>query len=407
MDLLLSCFLNSSGLSRAAQEFYRLFERKGLRVATRFITPPNLEFVEKELGRSMSSSSARVALDPVQMLVGIPGVVKDFMGRRAFVGSVVIEGNVLSPRQRKGLSGMDCVMVPTTFCRGAVLRSGYPRKKTFLVPYPLDSSRWNTRVHPSIPSNGRFRFLFMNSWYERKGWDVLLRSWWNEFSADDPVELVIKTYQDSNRERTVEEIMAVEASRLGVKRTTRAPITIIDQQMHDEEIPSFMKSFDALVSPHRSEGFGMNPWYAMALGVPVICTDYGGVTDFAKDDTAWMIPSLGLSSPSPREVAMFPDLAGIQWAEPDGEVLRGLMREVYMDGMAMRQKAHNGAEIVSSQYSGDGVFEDFGTALRESVPVVWEGLFGEVEFFRLSEQILDQPAPRLEGLSEGVRMVEI
>jgi len=403
----MSCFLNASGLSRAAQEFYRLFEDNGLRVVTRFISRPNTTFVERDLARRMKSASSRPAKKPVQMLVGIPGSVKDVIDREAFVGSVVVEGNVLSQRQRMGVRSMDCVLAPSTFCRSTFLRSGYPRRKTFLVPYPLDSTRWNPGVEPSLPANGRFRFLFMNTWYERKGWDVLLKSWWEEFSADDPVELVLKTYMDTNRDRSAEEIIAMEASRLGVKRTTRAPVTIIDRQMHDEDLPSFMRSFDALLSPHRSEGFGMNPWYAMALGVPVACTDYGGVTDFAKDDTAWMIPPRGWSSPSPREASMFPDLDGIQWAEPDGVALRRVMREMFEDEGARRQRSATAAALVASRYSMKNVFGEFVDAMRTRIPRIWGDLAGDMEFARLSEELVRQEAPRLDDLRGSVRMVEI
>lgn len=404
MDMILSCVLNASGLSRAAQEFYRLFDHKGIRVIPNFVQSTSLTFVDKNLGKKMADASFRwIDRDPIQMLVGIPGSAKEIAGRKAFIGSIVVEGNILSKRQRMGVGSMDCVTVPSTFCRTTFLKSGYPRKKTFLVPYPLDSSRWNTTVIPSTRSDGRFRFLFMNTWYERKGWDVLLKAWWDEFSSSDPVELVVKTYRDSNRPKTAEEIIAVTASRMGVKRSKKAPITIIDNQMHDEQLPGFMKSFDALVSPHRSEGFGMNPWYAMALGVPVICTDYGGVTDFAKDDTAWMIPSMGFSNPSVEDTKMFPDFEGIEWAEPDGIALRRIMREVFMDGSARRQRASNGAAIVASQYSWDSVFGSFCDALRSSIPDVWDLFSKEIEFSR----IIRQDAPKIGSPGRPIRLVEI
>jgi glycosyltransferase involved in cell wall biosynthesis len=404
MDMILSCVLNASGLSRAAQEFYRLFGHKGIRVIPNFIQSTNLTFVDEDLGKSMADASFRpIHPGPIQMLVGIPGSAKEISGRKAFVGSIVVEGNILSKRQRMGVGPMDCVMVPSTFCRTTFLKSGYPRRKTFLVPYPMDSSRWNTSVVPSTKGDGRFRFLFMNTWYERKGWDVLLKAWWDEFSSSDPVELVVKTYRDSNRPKTAEEIIAVAASRMGVKRSKKAPITIIDDQMHDEDLPGFMKSFDALVSPHRSEGFGMNPWYAMALGVPVICTDYGGVTDFAKDDTAWMIPSMGFSTPSVEEARTFSDFEGIEWAEPDGIALRRIMREVSVDVAARKQRASNGASIVASQYSWDSVFGSFGDALRISVPNVWDSLLKEIEFAR----IVRQNAPKIGSLRRPIRLVEI
>ena len=105
----------------------------------------------------------------------------------AFLGVVFFEGNRLSPGQLSPCRALKVICAPSSFCRSGLLRSGIPNGKIKLVPVPLDTSAWSPEVKPRFPNEGRFRFLFMNSIYERKGLDVLLRAYWDEFSASEPV----------------------------------------------------------------------------------------------------------------------------------------------------------------------------------------------------------------------------
>ncbi|MEM9784006.1 MAG: hypothetical protein AAF899_16225, partial [Pseudomonadota bacterium] len=50
-------------------------------------------------------------------------------------------------------------------------------------------------------------------------------------------------------------------------------ILIIDRRLSFEALLGLVALSDALISPHRSEGFGYMPAYALALGRPVIATD--------------------------------------------------------------------------------------------------------------------------------------
>jgi glycosyltransferase involved in cell wall biosynthesis len=164
-----------------------------------------------------------------------------------------------------------------------------------------------------------------------------------------------------------------------------------------------MKSFDCYVSPHRSEGFGMNPWHAMALGVPVICTNYGGVTDFAKDDTSWLVGVSHMSTPSHAETSIFPHLSGIRWAEPDCNHLKRNMRECLVDHKARTQKISNAAGLVHALYSPDVVMGQFKEAIETTMPGVWE----QLNWTRAVEAIASQPSPKLSSTDESIRLVEI
>ena len=47
---------------------------------------------------------------------------------------------------------------------------------------------------------------------------------------------------------------------------------------------------DLYVSPHRSEGFGLNIVESIFLGVPVLCSAYAGVTDLLADNEPALVP---------------------------------------------------------------------------------------------------------------------
>lgn len=404
MDIVMTCFLNASGLSRVAREYFKLFDQHGFRVVVSAIMAPEPAGIDEDVLARMIEASHRPITDSfVQIHVGgLPQGLRYISGRKAFLGSTVFEGSSLTKDQYRACMTMDSVMTPSFFCRNACVSSGIPRKKVAYVPYVLDTSVWHPGVKPTIPKGDRFKFLFLNTWYERKGYDVLLRAWWNEFTRDDPVELVIKSLRENTREEPLEQVIALLADKWNIDRTKTAPIRIVDEVINDKALPGFMKSHDAYVSPHRSEGFGMNPWYCLALGVPVICTAYGGVLDFCKDETAWLVPPSGMVKPSEKETALFTVFKDIYWAEPDVMRLRTMMRECAKDTLAREQRAQNGAELVAAKFSNDYVMGCFQEATRSVAPEIWAKLSAS----RTAMAIANQPSPRYEP-GKKIRLVEI
>lgn len=413
MDLVLACFLNPSGLSRAAREFYKIFSRNGFRIVPVWLMEPSPSGVDKQLVENMLSASGRPVDDaPVELHVGLPHALRSFKGASAILGSCVFENNRLTQEQISACRSMDAVLAPSYFCRNACLGSGIKRYRrgskggphVFYLPYPMDSLTWNTWVEPSSPKEGyRFRFLYLNSWYQRKGYDVLMRAWWEEFSKDDPVELCVKSYRENDRPMPVGAHLDIMARELGYDRRREAPVKVVDRIISDENLPAFMRSYDCYVSPHRSEGFGMNAWYSMALGIPVICSNYGGVTDFAKGDTSWLVDCPGTSKPSREEVASFPHLDGITWAEPSVESLRRQMRECLANPAEREQRAANAHQFVHSSYAPGIVLDLFREALEAVSPGSWE----QLNWTKAVEALASQPSPRFESTDKAIKMMEI
>ncbi|MEL6211441.1 MAG: glycosyltransferase, partial [Pseudomonadota bacterium] len=64
-------------------------------------------------------------------------------------------------------------------------------------------------------------------------------------------------------------------------------ILIVADHLPFPELIGLIADANCLVSPHRAEGFGYMPAYALALGRPVIGTDYSGPRDFLTEETGY------------------------------------------------------------------------------------------------------------------------
>ncbi len=376
-----------------------------MRVIPIWLGPPEVpETLDQEVANEMLAASKFALQDQtIQFHAGRADDIKFLKNKVSAIGSIVLEGNKLQNQHIQICKALDAVLVPSYFCRNVCISCGVPRSKIFQLNYPLDVGIWNPEVKPQIREDKRFRFLYMNSCYERKGWDLLLKAYWHEFTADDPVELVIKSYREFDRQEPLEILIALEAAKLGVDRNKKAPIIVMDQVMPAVEMPAFMKSADAFVSPHRSEGFGLNIWHAMALGVPVIATDYGGNRDFTKADTSWLVKVSEMTKPGLKEVQTFKHYQGITWAEPDLNDLRQQMRFCMQNKEETGSRAARGVKLVQGLYSYEKIMSSFENMINVVNPGAWDKLCVS----QFIEKLAKQPSERFENCKKPLTMIEI
>lgn len=125
-------------------------------------------------------------------------------------------------------------------------------------------------------------------------------------------------------------------------------IILFQEHLPFTEYLGLISAATALVSPHRAEGFGYVPAYAMALGTPVIATDYAGTQDFCTPETALVIPwRKRLVRPGEP---IYP-LENAVWAEINHEALAAAMKEVMVNPEAAMQRAARGKSLMMSVYS--------------------------------------------------------
>ena len=164
-------------------------------------------------------------------------------------------------------------------------------------------------------------FLSVFKWEKRKGWDVLLEAYLREFTRSDPVVLVIKTrpfYSESNFDAMIESFGA----RMGVDVGHSARIHVLSDELPLHSLPRLYRAAHALVIPSRGEGWGRPHAEAMAMGLPVLATNWSGNTAFMTSQNSFPIAING--------TAPVPGGHG-NWALPSVAHLQRTMRFVFQN----------------------------------------------------------------------------
>ena len=208
----------------------------------------------------------------------------------------------------------DLVLVSTGFVRDILIKNGL-RTRVGMLPWGVDNEQFNPGVRPvKIRGLKRFNFLYAGVFTERKGIDVLIRAYVEEFGAEEDVALVIKeAMRWRHYEPWIERIMA------RVKKIKSAP-KIIHINRADRSIAGYFTACDAGVFPFRGEGFGLPIIECIASGRKVLVTKGTGPVDFCNDENSLFIKAR--KHRSRGKVQLSPDVAH----------LRKLMRETFDKG---------------------------------------------------------------------------
>jgi glycosyltransferase involved in cell wall biosynthesis len=148
------------------------------------------------------------------------------------------------------------------------------------VPYFSELGRFRPPEASAVRRGGTTRFLYVGSFIERKGVDVLARAFSKLVEGLPCVELVVAG--DGDARRWFDPFLSPQAAERVVRRGF----------MPWDQLPQLYRDGDFLVMPSRYDGWGMVVPEAMASGVPVIgSTGAGAVLDLVQPGaTGWHVP---------------------------------------------------------------------------------------------------------------------
>ena len=90
---------------------------------------------------------------------------------------------------------------------------------------------------------------------------------------------------------------------------------LIDEYLSDEEYFNLLRNCEVFLSLHRSEGMGLTPIEAALCGLPVVYTNYGGLSEFMEGGFFPVSYEMARVGESNHELGPYDELA--HWAEPD------------------------------------------------------------------------------------------
>ncbi|KAH9593217.1 Glycosyl transferase [Trypanosoma melophagium] len=303
-----------------------------------------------------------------------------------YIGRSLSESSRISAKWVLGMQNVaDEVWATGEFFRSVYKFSGVSAKKIHVVPEALNVNLYNPKHCVRLPlpmplgkyytnlphlspkeQQNRFRFLSVMKWEMRKGWDVLLEAYWKAFGPSSPlhhkVSLYLKVkwiwaYSGNTTDSNIGEFLANWAKKLpGFTSMDQFPHLVIisgAKYLSEESLRRMYCTVDAFVLPTRCEGWGLPATEAMATGIPVLTTNWGGTTEFMSPNATFAIPVDGL-----EEVPdgwRYMTLPGNKWAIPSVNGTRDLMRYVVEHREHARVVGMRGRRRIEEFFSEEAV----------------------------------------------------
>ncbi len=256
------------------------------------------------------------------------------------IGYTMLEVDGLPREWVAACNAMDEIWTPGHWGATVFADAGVTRP-IVVMPLGYDPARFR----PDGPARriaGRFTFLSIFEWGERKAPEVLLRAYAAAFTRRDDVLLVLRV---NNFDAEVDVARQIAALRLP---GDAPPIVVLyNRQIGDDSLGSLYRSADCFVLPTRGEGWGLPILEAMACGLPVIATDWSGQTEFFHSGVGYPLRVRRLVAAH----AKCPYYLGWRWADPDEEHLIALMRYVYEHPDEARQVGARAAQEAAARWT--------------------------------------------------------
>ena len=334
-------FTSASGVGQSARSLAAAAELRGVPVAR----------VEASAAADRRGSPAPHDINLFHVNAdGAAGVVEELGPRqhagRANVGFWYWEAESFPAKWADRFDYFDEIWVATDYCRSAIERvSPIPVEK--VPPAVTMSPDAGVRRHAGLPAGFLFGTVFdALSVPERKNPLGTIRAFCRAFGPSKEAALLVHC---SNAEK-VPGLMA-QMREAG----SQGRVAFSCETLGRPALEALLASCDAYVSLHRAEGFGFLIAEAMALGKPVVATDYSGSADFLDETTGF--PVRWKPYELPRAVRDY--ARGTLWADPDEEHAAALLRRVVEDHAEAARRAeaarHRIAELYHPKVVGERV----------------------------------------------------
>ncbi|MFZ5647347.1 MAG: glycosyltransferase family 4 protein [Bacillota bacterium] len=361
-----AAFFDITGYGSAARGYALSLDRLGVNIRLIPAGKGSPKKIAPEAGENVLRLMERPP-DPVSETIFVRQSIPNLFEREGFfsIGVTAWETTGIHRLWRDWCNTMDAVGVPSRMNVWAFARSGV-YKPVELLRYGVDDlfiSPGEYRDPLKGLKTPPFRFLSIFEWIHRKGYDVLIRAFLEEFSSDDGVCLVIKTGFDGSR--AFNKKVSGDMRRLNNMYGPRGyspPVFLLSEEMTPAEMLNLYRSCQCFVLPSRGEGAGLPFLEAGSLGMPVISTGWGGQTDFLDNNNSFPV-EFHLTPVTAQSHCPY-YLPDQKWAEPSVADLKAKMRWVLENyGLAL-ERGSLLRSLVRSEYTWEKAALDVVAALE-------------------------------------------
>lgn len=309
-----------NGLGQASRELLNALRRTGHRLNVEPITQPF--HIHRRISPAVALTDfdgdpdiAIVHLNPDSWHLLSPEQRETIGSARYKVGYWVWETDTMPPSWQADLRSVDRIWAPSSYC--AELFANTLETPVDIVPHPVAVREPSTADRSEVlsrfgvdPNSRIILYVFDGASYLiRKNPLALVRAFAASRLEAKGWRLLLKTKHLFDRAEAGEELLeAVNAS---------TGVTVIDATLDADDLKALLQAADIYASPHCSEGFGLTVAEALALGKPVVATDFSGTRDFLDSSCGYPVKA----DPVTLKEDHGHYLAGHGWAQIDERAL--------------------------------------------------------------------------------------
>lgn len=266
------------------------------------------------------------------------------------IGYFYWEADQLPRQWIHSINKVNELWVPCKLVRDACLRAKF-RGPIKIIPTPCDD--WIPEYKTEIPHQeidnmvlnyDIYKFYSIFQWQNRKGFKVLLNSYYKTFTEYDKVILILKVNPlgliNSGVTQIRNDIIDIK-KKLGLK--FYPPVYLSTDIISKDLLNGLHLAGDCYVSSHHGEGWGMPIHDAMRFGKQIIVTKYGGVTEALDDNSAHIIKHTIGPVANMEWSNLYDNYQN--WAYPSQNHLSNLFMDVYQNHKKYEFKGINAKEI--------------------------------------------------------------
>ena len=315
MFLINDNIVNFAGYAKAVRELWAAIAEEWSGV--KFFVPPNQPFgyvpekIYPLITRSMPKLSKDDAVFYRPYFNSMPST------KAALIANVVLESTHLPERLVKECNDdrVAQVWMPSEHCRKYAVESGIIDSKIYVIPHGYDPEIFkpNLPFHRAMKKADKtYTFVFVGGYTgigDRKGADLLVEAFNEAFKDIQDVVCALK-------------INTTYGMGSGLEGKG---IIVDDHNYIDSDMAQHYQTADCFVNPSYAEGFNMSMLEAMACGLPIITSTFGGYdyVDFSDLRVYPLTTTTVPATPSPWDCGF--------WEKPDLESLISSLQAAYWE----------------------------------------------------------------------------
>jgi len=261
----------------------------------------------------------------------------------------------------------DAIFTPTRWNKDVFIKGGI-KKPIYVIPLGVNTDIYKPGVEKlpiscrELPSGKKiekfpsFNYISLFGWSYRKGIDVIVKAFCEQFTSKDDVGFIICSRYMGSSDRQHQRV--VEKDILDFMKNYSDPprIYYYGENTPIEQMPNLMANGNCFVWGSRGEGYALPIVEGGVMELPIVSTYNSAMTDYLTEENSFLVHTDRFIT-APRNISCIsPYYAGQLFPELGKEVICEFgkrMKEVYNNYSLATKKAKLFASQIRENYSWD------------------------------------------------------